>query len=394
MRIPPSPRNPFTLTISFPVPPATLLLLRSIALAVGLSVGPASVALAAPDPPAPGPTFPPHLALVDGQTSRPRREIHDVTHVTIDAKAAALEVVVRFRRPLLVGVFECVHLYVDCDADLRTGIDGADLWVRAAFGSRYQRADAPAVVEGTGASARLFRSSWSLPHTQAMRGQKGLESWLHQLDRRVDPPTVEGAELRFQVPLDLLVARGFRYNMFVRVRVEAEGSLSESPIWLEYVCADEGTPIELDGSDAEWSGQPRVLDATEELHPDTSEVDLASLEVDHDATHVHALVRLATDGFGSYEGDGDVEDQDRVTVALEPLESGGRYMGYVEHAIVPPKESKFGVADGALVEFSIPRVPEQTAFRVVAWSDAIRIDRIPQKGWAEVGVPPEAFRPR
>ena len=119
-----------------------------------------------------------------------------------------------------------------------------------------------------------------------------------------------------------------------------------------------------------------------------------SLEVDHDATHVHALVRLAADGFGWHASDGDIDDQDRVTVALEPLESGGRYMRYVQAVVRPPEKSKFGAAHGRQVEFSIPRVTEQTAFRVVAWSDAIRIDRVPDKGWAEVGVPPEAFKPR
>ncbi len=366
---------------------------RSAALVLAIVTAAAHIATAAPDPVVGSAS--PHLVLEDGLSPRPRREIHDVVRVGVVARAAALQVVVRFRRPLLEGIFECVHLYVDCDADEKTGMDGADLWVRAAIGSRYQRTNAPALVEGVPAPARLFRSSWSRPQIQLIRGGPGRRTWVHQLDRRIDPPTVEEAELRFQVPLDLVVAQGLRYNKSVRVRIEAEGSLSESPIWLEYVCADEGTAIELDGNSKEWSGQPRVDDATDELHPDASEVDLASLEVDHDVTHLHALVRLAAEGLGrTGVSDHDVLDRDRVTVALEPLESGGRYMAYVEEVVDAIRTSKFGVALRRNVEFSIPRVTEQTAFRVIAWTDAIRIDKIPDVGWAELDVPPDAFRPR
>ena len=364
--------------------------LAALGLATALGIGDGGLAQGAPDAAPP----PPHLALVDGLSPRPRREIHDVTHVTVDAKDAALQVLVRFRRPLLDGVFECVHLYVDCDADERTGIGGADLWVRAAFGSRYQRSNAPAPAEGAPPPARLRRSSWSQPEMQEIRGQPGRATWVNHQERRIDPPTVDGTDLRFDVPLDLLAERGLHYNKFVRVRVEAEGSCSESPVWLEYVCADEGMTIALDGRDAEWSGQPRVADVTGELHPDTSEVDMASLEVDHGPSHVHALVRLAADGFGAIAADSDVEDRDRVTVALEPLEGGGHYMDYVQEVVQAGRASIHGFAGRRLVEFSIPRAPEQAAFRVAAWSDAIRIDRVPDKGWAEVGVPPAAFKPR
>jgi len=362
----------------------------SLALAAALAVGAAGVVRGAPD----AASIPSRLALDDGLSRRARREIHDVTHVRVEAKDAALDVLVRFRRPLRDGVFECVHVYIDCDADAQTGKDGADLWVRAAVGSRYQRTSASAPLEGAPPPAELRRSSFSVPHTQAIRGGPGLKTWLHKLERRIAPPTVDDTDLRFEVPLDLVAEQGLRYNGFVRLRVEAEGSCSESPLWLEYVCADEGTPIAKDGRDADWSGQARAVDVTGELHPDADEVDLVSLEVDHDASHVHALVRLAGAGFGGAGHDADVDDRDRVTVALEPLGSGRLYMDYAQAVLTTGQASRFGVVGRRMVEFSIPRAPAQTAFRVVAWSDAIRVDKVPDAGWAEVGVPPEAFRPR
>ena len=123
-------------------------------------------------------------------------------------------------------------------------------------------------------------------------------------------------------------------------------------------------------------------------------MDLASLVVDHDVDHVHALVRLAAPGFGKAYDDGDVEDRDEVTVALEPLDTGGRYMEYVERTVGTRRRSPHGVAGERTVEFSIPRAPQQSAFRVVAWADAVRVDKVPEWGTVELGVPPEAFKPR
>lgn len=354
--------------------------------------------------PAPGPggapALPPNaprpsrLELDDSHSPRPRRALHDVERVVLEAGGGVLAVEVRFRRPLLEGVYTCVHLYVDCDADAATGVEGADLWVRASYGSRYQRTNAPSPRPGVPAAATLRRASWSQPHEQAARDGKLRRSWLHDEGGQVDPPTVDGATLAFGVPLTLLADRGLRYNRWVRVRLQAEGTCSEHPIALEYVCTDEGTVLDLDGRDDEWSGQPSVADATGELHGDVEEVDLASLAVDHDVDHVHALVRLAGPGFGRAYDDGDVEDRDEVTVALEPLDTGGRYMEYVERTVGTRRRSPHGLAGDRIVEFSVPRAPQQSAFRVVAWADAIRVDKVPEWGAVELGVPPEAFKPR
>lgn len=356
-----------------------------------------------PAPAAPGPPPPPlppnaprpsKVEVPDSHSPRPRRRLHDVEHVTLEAGGGVLAVRVRYRQPLVDGVYACVHIYVDCDADETTGLAGADLWVRASFGSRYQRADAPPPVEGAPPAASLRRASWSQPFTQAARDAPMRRSWIHDDGGAVDPPTVTGAALAVDVPLPLLAERGLRYNRFVRVRLEAEGTCSEHPVTLEYVCADEGTRLALDGRVDEWSGQPTVADATGELHPDVAEIDLASLSVDHDADHVHAQVRLAAPGFGLPFDDGDVVDHDEVTVALEPLDTGGRYMDYVARTVGTRRRSDHGVAGDRCVEFSIPRAPQQTAFRVAAWADAIRIDKVPEWGTVEVGVPPEAFKPR
>ena len=97
-------------------------------------------------------------------------------------------------------------------------------------------------------------------------------------------------------------------------------------------------------------------------------------------------------GFGKAYDDGDVEDRDEVTVALEPLDTGGRYMEYVERTVGtragPPTASP---ASGRRV--LDPRAPQQPAFRVAAWADAVRVDKVPEWGTVEVGVPPEAFNP-
>lgn len=371
--------------------PLPLFVAVLLALAASGGAGPRVVARAADGPPGPPP--PSRVDLVDGVSPRPRRALHDAVAASIAAKAGVLAVAVRMRRPLLEGVFTCVHLYVDCDADERTGLDGMDLWVRAAFGSRYQRANAPPPAPGAPAPAGLRRGSYSHPHTQAERDGRARTTWIHVRGGEIAPPDVTADTIAFAVPLTLLLAQGLRYNRFVRVRLEVEGGLSEHPISLTYVCADEGTPMLADGKPDEWSGQPSVRDATGDLHEDVAEIDLASLAVDHDADRVHALVRLAGPGFNLPYEDADVDDRDTVTVALEPLATGGRYMDYVEHAVRTRVSSRFGAAGDRVVEFSIPRAPPQTAFRVVAWADAIRVDRIPDRGTVDVGVPPEAFRP-
>ncbi len=373
---------------------------RGTARVANAADAPASPVPAPPVPRAPVAPLPPgaprpsKLEVPDSHSPRPRRRLHDVDHVTLEAGGGVLAVRVRYRQPLVEGVYACVHVYVDCDADEATGLAGADLWVRASFGSRYQRTDAPPPVEGAPPAASLLRASWSRPFTQAARDTPMRRSWIHDDGGAVDPPVVTGAELAVDVPLSLLAERGLRYNRFVRVRLEAEGTCSEHPVTLSYVCADEGTRLALDGRVDEWSGQPTVADATGELHPDVAEIDLASLSVDHDADHVHALVRLAGPGFGLPFDDGDVVDHDELTVALEPLETGGRYMDYVERTVGTRRRSEHGLAGDRCVEFSIPRAPQQTAFRVAVWADAIRIDKVPEWGTVEVGVPPEAFKPR
>jgi hypothetical protein len=347
-----------------------------------------SVAYAAP---------PSRVEVGDPETGRPRRVVHDAVSAVVEAKDGGLVTTVRFRRPLIDGTFQCVHAYVDCDADEATGIRGAEVWARGSVGSRFQRTRAPAPAEGVPAPAALLRASWSRPFAETLRGQApgGLQ-WINSA--RLDPAVVSGDALTFRLPVSVLVDRGLRYNPSVRVRLEVEGSCSQHPLAQRYTCADEGTAIRVDGADDDWSGQPRTDRTPGSMHPDAAEVEIASMSVDHDATHVYVLLRLSTAGFLDRSVD-DVADEDQIVVGLEPLGGGSEYMDYQEVVVFPgkpqstrPDAPAFAVGP-RLVEVSIPRRPEQTSFRVLAWSDARRRDKIPDSGWIEVGVPPEALRP-
>ena len=46
---------------------------------------------------------------------------------------------------------------------------------------------------------------------------------------------------------------------------------------------------------------------------------------------------------------------------------------------------------GRVVEFAIPRQSEQARFRIIAWTDAHRIDNVPDQGLALLKIPKEAW---
>jgi hypothetical protein len=128
-----------------------------------------------------------------------------------------LAVRVRFRRPLVEGVYACLHVYVDCDADETTGLAGADLWVRASFGSRYQRTSTAPPSPDAPAPASIRRASWSQPYTSSrafapvVAAQRG----------RAGGPADGGR--RDAVRRAAHAARGprARYNRFVRIRLQS-----------------------------------------------------------------------------------------------------------------------------------------------------------------------------
>lgn len=338
---------------------------------------------------------PSRVVAADPLSKRPGREVFDVKRVTLEAAEGRLLVEAEFRRPVVEGVFQTIHVFVDCDGEAKTGMNGADLWVRAAVGSPYQRTSAAPRTEGATAPIDLRRIAWSHVHHFEVRGTSGYDGWLHQrANDDLIPPTVEGAVVRFWIPLRMLVDRGLRYNRSVDVWLTAEGRATEHPIFLDYRCEDEGSPIRLDGDARDWSGQTRVEDDTGDLHPDASEVDVLRLLVDHDADSVHALVRLAGAGLPEERPDDDVEDDDQVSIGVEPLASGGQYGEYLEITKRIDVPNSCAEARKGLVEFSVEREANQGAFRVSAWSDAIRRDKVPDTGWFKVGVTPEALNPK
>ena len=335
------------------------------------------------------------LVLRDRATGRKNREIHDVEQVRLLPRKGEMDVRVRFRRPVEEGVFTCIHVYVDCDDDPATGIRGLELLLRAAVGSRYRRTSAPPAPNGTPEPISVLRNSFTKIVRGALASNATGKSWLHDRTAGMRGPEIKGREMWFSFPLKMLRDHGFRYNKAIRFYVDVEGSISESPISLEYLCRDAGIPIRVDGRGREWSGGPRETDRTGELHPDAAEVDLRELRVDHDAKHLFASVRLATGGFGSTRfGEDDIRDEDTVVLAVEPLGQAG-YMKYREVIVHTSRRTwmrDVRVAIGrGLVEFALPRRAEQTRFRVLAWTDARRYDRIPDTGMAKLEIPRGAW---
>ena len=98
--------------------------------------------------------------------------------------------------------------------------------------------------------------------------------------------------MQFRFPLELFRTHGLRYNKSVRWRFFTESTISEHPISTEYVCADEGIKIKLDGRVDEWPPIGiKVADKEGDLHPDAAEVDAAC-----------SLHGLEPGGFGLYAG--------------------------------------------------------------------------------------------
>ena len=92
------------------------------------------------------------VSVQDEEERLPSPEVHYLDPAAVDADLYAsdlarvdavvssrgIEVVVTMARPFVEGMYTCAHLTFDCDRDPSTGVGGAELYFRAAVGSRFR----------------------------------------------------------------------------------------------------------------------------------------------------------------------------------------------------------------------------------------------------------------
>jgi len=298
---------------------------------------------------------------------------------------------VTMAEPIEQSIFLDAHIEIDADLKKSTGFDGFDFGVHAFVGSRYRRSTA----QKDGIAPLAHRRTIVKFAKDAQPGSGG---WIHSNQHLLAPPKVKGKLLQFRFPLELLRTYGLRYNKKIRWRLFTESTISEHPLATEYICGQDALTIGIDGQVGDWPPiGVLVRDKKGDLHPDTTEVDITALQVEHDAKAVYALVRLARAGFGAAQPEDDIQDRDRIVVCLEPV--GARaYMKFVQANVSTMPNSSFE-SDGTFtyragqrfVEFAFPRKPEQTKFRVLAYADAERVDSVPDEGPRILTIPTKAW---
>lgn len=283
--------------------------------------------------------------------------------------------VLEMARPLADGMFTMVELWIDCDDKPETGIDGRELRIRAAVGSRFQ----PSSAQPSHGELHPIEHV-RISGTKLSKGEDGTNTWLH-CDIEADPPEVAGKELRFSFPRRVLREGGDRYHGRVSMQVTVETSCSDQPVEKMHSCADEGVPIRVDGSSAEWSAR-LVGDAPDELHSVAQCIDITGLRVDHGNGFLFACVDLAKNGFSSWVPDSDVQGVPTLTILVEPVFP--RYMNPYEVTVAGSARQSNGVipqgnwssASGdRMLEIVLPRASGQNKVRMIVVSDLILSDR-------------------
>lgn len=283
--------------------------------------------------------------------------------------------------PISDGMFTCAHLRFDCDDDEATGINGAEVWYRASVGSRYHP-NAYEPPKGDPKPLKILRASYSLPSSNRAADGSETGDWTHQ-NESMPKPEVEGKVLRFKVPVKVIRARGGRYNSIVKVRAEVETSCSDQPLILDWVANDEGVSIDVDGDPSDWSGTRLSRDAGDELHAAARIADLTEMRVDHGTESLYVMLRTAEEGFGDRFTSDDVQRADAMFVYMEPRQP--RYQAPVQAKIVWGSSQQrgrggaqrwFAELSEDTIEVEFRRVVGQNRFRVLAWSDVRRYDRM------------------
>lgn len=344
------------------------------ALAAALAVGaataqaPADAAAGSPEPAGRS------GRLVDAATVDPDLVFGDAREFTAAVDGEFLRCAVTMARPIAAGMFTCVHVLLDCDADPTTGLDGLELEVRAAVGSRFHpNSFRPA--DGGKAALDLRRGS----RTVLVPDDAGGKMWVHQ-GSPMPEPQVDGATIRFDVPLPWIKERGGRYSSAFTMKVHVVTACSDQPLQLERVCNDDGITLRIDGSASDWSGVG-VSDTDGELHPAARPVDITRFRLEHDRERLYACVEFAGPGVCRPTVDDDVEVRHEVSFHVAP--TFPRYQRPLMVHLGGPEWGGRGedgmewraVAGRSAVELSLQRAVGQTRYRVFVWSDYRAVDR-------------------
>lgn len=311
--------------------------------------------------------------ITDPATNSPRHAYGDARGFRARVTGDRIECALEMAQPLVEGMFTCAELWIDCDDQRKTGFAGRELRFRAAVGSRFQPSSGASdmgekAIDHTRVSVTRIESDGA-----------GGARWVHS-DAPCDPPSVNGKELYFWIPLTKVLERKDRYHARFAMQVVVETSCSDQPLERLHVCGDEGMPIQLDGRDSEWSAV-RVRDPADELHKVAQCVDLTGLRVDHGSDCLFVAVEFAAPGFAGWIADGDVVGGPQVTLIVEPM--APRYQVPFEVVVLGGKASAAGsVALGAwqasaaerLLEVRLPRKTTQSRFRLIAHSDYVLRD--------------------
>lgn len=344
--------------------------LRSLAIAACLALAVAPTALHAQSPTA----VVEKAHLDDKKAKVPARAFGDVLSFDVEVKDARVHCTAAMAKPLVEGMFTCVHLTIDCDDNSNTGSGGYELLIRAAVGSRYQpNAADPAI--GKLKAIEHTRLSGS----EVVASENGGKSWLHF--RIPGPsPEIDENKIRFSFPLDLVRDRGDRYHTRFRTRVSVVTSCSDQPIELEHSCSDAGLPIQLDGKDGDWTGE-ETTDAGDELHASVRCADVTRLRVDHSDDKVFLCVDFAEEGFGTWDQDDDVAGKPSVSFFVDPMFP--RYQSAARFTIPGGNDSDSGstgnnswqsASTGKCLEAAIFRAAGQGRYRIVVQSDVELVD--------------------
>jgi hypothetical protein len=310
----------------------------------------------------------------DPATSSKLHVFSDARAFQAKATADRIECVLTMAKPFVEGMFTCVELWIDCDDKAATGLEGRELRIRAAVGSRFL----PSAKEPP-AGGRKPIDHCRISGTELKPNGSGGVMWLH-CAVEADDPVVAGNELRFWFPRRMVRDRGDRYHGRMAMHVRVETSSSDQPIERLHVCSDEGLAIEIDGKDADWS-TGRVVDPGDELHSVASCVDLTSLRVDHGVDCVFACAEFAAPGFAAWVADGDVRGVPRVTFLVEP--QFPRYQDPYEVKLIgslPRDDGKTsagpwnGASGDRRVEVRLPRRKGQNRVRVAVLTDCELVD--------------------
>ncbi len=324
--------------------------------------------------------------IADARSMCSERKANDVETITVSISGGSMVVEVDFRCPLAEMMFECVEARIDCDDDPETGIAGDELMIHAAVGSRFHPnswipgADVPRPLA-------LCRAAYALPSEESPGDEEeGLRSW--RWAGTLDPPEVEKNRLRFSVPVGLLRMPTGLSKSSVSVWFRVIGTASEHPIQLRIDASQSGTRMEIDGKSGDWAERAPFLDNPDDLHPSAVDLDILSLKLAYDAGRVFAALRLQGTRFGDGEAaEDDVTVEDRISFLLEPLSPG---RGGVRRYEVCAGESAVDApgfaarVNAGFVECAMSRIPEVGSYRVTVWTDAVRVDRVPDEGRVRV----------